>query len=77
MAKAMYDDQEQYEAAQARVDSTPELQPYEDIIMYDWQEGPEHWEWIAEADVDEIIEWADGIRKDEALDEIEDEAEID
>jgi len=46
------------EIAQDRVDNTPELKKYEDIIMSDWAEGAEHWAWVCTTTVDEIVEWA-------------------
>jgi hypothetical protein len=45
--------------AQQRVDSEPRLKAHEDFIMADWKEGAEHWQWIAEATVDEIVDWVE------------------
>ena len=50
--------------AQNRVDRTPELRAYEDVIMYDWPEGDEHWQWVAGAPVDEIVDWVETIAAD-------------
>lgn len=44
--------------AQKRVYEEPELKPYADTILYDWNEGDEHWEWVMEAPVEEIVKWA-------------------
>lgn len=67
-----YEDQAEYDAMVARIDSTPELEQYRDILLYDWQEGAEHWEWASTAPLAEVIDWCEGIRKDEALQTLED-----
>lgn len=54
----------QPERARARVQNTPELQPYADIIEYDWNDTG-HYHWVATAPVAEILKWAEGIRADE------------
>ena len=46
-----------YIAAAYRVQRTPELAAYEDFIMANWNEGDEHWEWVINAPVADIIEW--------------------
>lgn len=45
--------------ARQRVDSEPRLKAHEDFIMADWKEGAEHWQWIAEATIDEIVDWVE------------------
>jgi hypothetical protein len=50
---------ELYRKAKERVDSTPELEPYRADILYDWPEGEEHWQWVVNADVQEIVTWAE------------------
>lgn len=50
------------ERAAARVDSSPTLAQYRNIIMADWPEGAEHWRWVIRAPVAEIIEWAEAGR---------------
>jgi hypothetical protein len=67
----MFEDQREYESARDRIDKTPELEQYRDIILFDWQEGAEHWQWITTAPTQEIVEWCEIIRKDEALDALE------
>ena len=55
-----------YQVAEARVDKTPELEPYRDtILLYEWAEE-DHYEWVANAPVTEILSWAQQIRKQEA-----------
>jgi hypothetical protein len=61
-----------YAAAMARIDAAPELEPYREIILYDWPEGAEHWAWVAAAPVAEIVAWCEGIREDERLQALED-----
>ena len=48
------------EHATRRVDDTPELEQYRDVIFYDWRE-PDHLEWIATAPIQEIVDWASEI----------------
>jgi hypothetical protein len=48
--------------ARARVDATPELWAHrEAIILYEWPEGPDHWSWVCNATVDEIVNWAEAV----------------
>lgn len=52
--------------AEARVNSTPALQPFEDLLLrYGWPNTDEHAEWVATAPEAEIISWAEAIRRDE------------
>ena len=52
-------------AAEARVDSTPELQPFRDLLLeYDWNDDG-HMEWVATAPIAEIVDWAEIIRQGE------------
>lgn len=58
------------EMADDRVKATPELLPYHDILIdYDWDNQFEHWEWVATAPVEEILDWAKNIRDNESQDE--------
>lgn len=43
--------------AEKRVDQSEELRPHKEFIMADWPEGAEHWQWVAEATVEEILDW--------------------
>jgi len=47
--------------ARQRVQDTPELQQYRDVIFADWPEGDEHLQWIASAPLAEIVSWASEI----------------
>jgi hypothetical protein len=53
-----------YEQAHERVVNTPELEPFAEVIFADWPEGDEHYQWIIETPVDEIVEWAESIAND-------------
>ena len=54
-----------YAQAVARIDATPELEPYRNaILIYDWYEGTAHHEWAATASVGEIIDWAKSHKKE-------------
>jgi len=55
-----------YDDAKARVDAEPELQAYRDTILYDWPEGEEHWRWVVEAPVAEIVAWAEVVAEVDA-----------
>ena len=56
-----------YDRAVARVDATPELAPYRDLLVeYDWPEGDEHYLWVATTPVAELVDWAKTVREGEA-----------
>lgn len=59
----MSNKQQPIDAAHERVNSTPELEPYDDVIFADWAEGDEHWRWIATAPVAEIIDWVETVKE--------------
>lgn len=46
-----------YELAERRVQDTPSLAMHRAFIMADWPEGDEHWEWLATAPIEEIVDW--------------------
>lgn len=52
-----------YSRASLRVEFSPELSKYSGIIMQDFPEGREHWEWVALADIGEIVSWAKIIKR--------------
>lgn len=55
--------------AEVRVNLTPALQPFEDLLLrYDWPNAEEHAAWVATAPEAEIIAWAEQIRRDEEAD---------
>ena len=47
--------------AHRRVRSSPRLREHFETIFYDWSEGEEHYQWVAEAPFMEIVDWAQGI----------------
>lgn len=47
-----------------RVQKSPTLRQYEDIILYDWPEGDDHLRWVIRGKVGEIAAWAQQIRED-------------
>jgi hypothetical protein len=53
-----------YFDAARRVENSPKLRPYKDIILGDWPEGDDHLRWVIEAKVSEIVAWAKQIRED-------------
>jgi len=55
----------EYGKAERRVNETPALGPYRDVILYDWPEGDEHWQWVQTAPVAEIVDWAETIESQE------------
>jgi hypothetical protein len=57
--------------AKARLAQHPALEPYEDIIYYDWPEGDDHALWLCTAEISEILSWAQGIRQDEETNDME------
>ena len=69
-----------YERAAARIDATPELEPYRDTILGDWREGEGYYRWAATCDLSELVSWAESVAADADLalsptDEIDDESE--
>ena len=50
--------------AEERVNRSPLLSEYHDIIMYDWPDGNEHWKWVIHTHIDEIIDWAQTVEID-------------
>ncbi len=50
--------------AKARVSTSPQLVPHAATIFADWNEGDEHWRWIASAPVAEIVAWAEVVEGD-------------
>jgi hypothetical protein len=53
-----------YDVAMERFRAEPALAPYEDIIFNDWPEGDEHHQWVAEAPLAELLDWARTLAKD-------------
>ena len=53
-----------YQRAAIRINQTPELEPYRDTLLYDWNDGDEHLDWVASAPVDELVSWAKLVEKD-------------
>ena len=51
-------------AAVARVDSTPELSNFSNVIFCEWENEDDHLRWVATADVNEIVHWAETIQRD-------------
>jgi hypothetical protein len=50
--------------ASRRVERSPRLRKYRDIIFGDWPEGDDHLIWAATAKVGEIESWAKTIARD-------------
>jgi hypothetical protein len=50
-----------YSRAALRVEFSPELSKYSEIIMKDFP-GREHWEWVSLAKIEVIVEWAKNIQ---------------
>jgi len=54
---------DKYDKASARIDATPELEKHRKTILYDWEEGDEHYEWAATCDLAELISWAETVER--------------
>lgn len=50
------------ELARIRVDDTPELQSYSDILVECARPRPGDFTWIATASMDELLEWCHSVR---------------
>jgi hypothetical protein len=46
-----------YDRAVERINQTAALQPYREHLLADWPEGKEHYLWVAEAPIGEILSW--------------------
>ncbi len=53
-----------FDRARARVDRSPRLRPYSDIIFADWSPWPDHLRWVIRGRVGEIEAWAQQIKED-------------
>lgn len=47
-----------YDEMVTRIDNTPELEPYREVLVYDWPNEQEHIDWVCTAPVAEIVAWA-------------------
>lgn len=47
-----------YREAKSRVHGDDRLAPFAETILADFPEGDEHWQWVIDADADEILGWA-------------------
>jgi len=53
-----------YEDAETRIAGEPTLIRHAETILYEWPEGPEHWEWVCTAPVSEILDWAEVVQRE-------------
>jgi hypothetical protein len=53
-----------YDRAKMRVQRSPRLRKYEQIILADWREGDDHLRWVIRGRVGEIEAWAREIAND-------------
>jgi hypothetical protein len=47
-----------YCEARSRVEADELLAQYAETILADYPEGDEHWQWVIDAPIDEIVAWA-------------------
>lgn len=53
------------EQARKRVDDNEQLEDYRDLLLdYPWDNQLEHWEWIAYASIEEILDWCISTREE-------------
>jgi hypothetical protein len=53
-----------YEDARSRVERSPRMRKYSDILLSDGWAYEDHLRWVIKAKVSEIVEWAETIRRD-------------
>ena len=54
-----------YERMMNRIETNErELGPYRDLLTYDWPNRTEHYEWVATAELTEIVDWCLNILAD-------------
>lgn len=59
-------DRGNYEPAAERVENEPTLYQYKDLLLEtDWHNEAEHLDWVATADIAEIVDWCETIREAE------------
>lgn len=51
--------------ARERVSHENRLTPYAAYIWYDWPNWEEHLEWLATAELDDIVTWCEVVARDE------------
>ena len=56
-----------YREAEQRINDTPELEPYRELLLTDWPEGDEHLEWVVSAPVEELLSWARATQTDNEI----------
>jgi len=52
-----------YREAESRVLADDRLAPFAETILADYPQGDEHWQWVIDADVGEIIGWAEAANR--------------
>lgn len=57
-----------HDNARLRVERSPRMRQYQDIILGDWSPWPDHLRWVIRGKVSEIVAWAEQIRRDSAQD---------
>jgi hypothetical protein len=53
-----------YDDARRRVERSPRMRQYQDIILGGWEACPDHLRWVIRGKVSEIVAWAEEIRRD-------------
>jgi hypothetical protein len=53
-----------FHKASVRVERSPRLRKYREIIFADWSEGDDHLRWVIRGRVGEIAAWAKQIQED-------------
>lgn len=51
--------------AERRVDASPSLSQHKKFIMADWPEGNEHWRWVINAPIREILDWCETTKQEQ------------
>jgi len=54
-----------YRQAEQRFESDPQLAPYRVDLLREWDQGAEHYEWVATAEVRDLLDWAVAVHDDE------------
>ena len=53
-------EQDEIQKINDRISKNPELEPYREVLLYDWDEA-DHADWVATAPIAEIIDWAETV----------------
>ena len=61
---ALYAEDERYARACLRVGTDVRLAPYAGLLLYRHRGEEEHWDWVVDAPVEELVSWGESLKTD-------------